>query len=340
MGHFPAGTSAKLAVHFAQFILKDSFGQYDYGPNMNMHHYNSTVPPTYDLKSIQVPITLIYGENDILTTTEDVMRLKAQLPKLMDVFPVNNSYCNHVDFLWSLNVTKQVNDPIKEILNTTDAMDWKYSGLNPTAVNTADPKANKISFERPPNPSNNLDFIPSLDYFVENLDVIIANTMPQSVNENDVAEFLRERDLQKMLFANVIDFIKSTEKLYNRLRDEFTNEISDWTDDTMAGISVAQNTVETHVKKTTVLLKDKVKYAGKTVVAGVANAENAVVVGVSKAENFVVGGVAKAEKSVVGSIVQADYFLNYGLNKANQTVANIFNSVWSRKLNRAFRFLK
>jgi len=175
--------------------------------------------------------------------------------------------------------------------------------------------------------------------------------MPQSVDENDVAEFQRERDLQKMLFANVIEFIKSTENLYNRLREEFTNEISDWTDDTIAGISVARDTVETHLKKTTVLLNNKVKYAGKSVVAGVANAENAVAVGVSKAENavvvgvsktenFVVGGVAKAEKSIVGSIVQADYFLNYGLNKANQTVVNIFNAVWSRKLNRALRFLK
>jgi len=119
----------------------------------------------------------------------------------------------------------------------------------------------------------------------------------------------------------------------------------------MAGISVARDTVETHAKKTTVLLNDKVRYASKSVVAGAANAENAVVVGVSKAENavvvgvskaenFVVGGVAKAEKSVVGSIVQADYFLNYGLTKANQTVVNIFNSVWSRKLNRALRFWK
>lgn len=271
------------------------------------------------------------------------MRLKAQLPKLMDVFPVNNSYCNHVDFLWSLNVTEKVNDPIKEILNTTDAMDWKYSGLNPTSVNemnAADLKDNKIPFERPPNPSNNLNFIPSLDYFVKNLNAIIANTMPRSVDENDVAEFQRELDLQKMLFANVIEYSKSTEKLYNRLRDEFTNEISDWTDDTMAGISVARDTVETHVKKTTVLLNDKVKYAGKSVVAGVANAENAVVVGVSKTENFVVGSVAKAEKSVVGGIVQVDYFLNYGLNKTNQTVVNIFNSVWSRKLNRALQFLK
>jgi len=98
MGHFPAGTSSNLAAHFAQFILKgtvmvpiiqhtntrcewrfpifnpfrlitDSFGQYDYGRALNLRHYNSTEPPTYNLKSIRVPITLIYGENDILADT-------------------------------------------------------------------------------------------------------------------------------------------------------------------------------------------------------------------------------------------------------------------------------
>jgi len=98
MGHFPAGTSSNLAAHFAQFILKgmsaiatttpddrgageilqffdpfylftDTFGQYDYGRVLNLRHYNSTEPPAYDLKSIRVPITLIYGENDILADT-------------------------------------------------------------------------------------------------------------------------------------------------------------------------------------------------------------------------------------------------------------------------------
>jgi len=50
-------------------LFTDTFGQYDYGHAMNLRHYNSTEPPTYDLKSIRVPITLIYGENDILANT-------------------------------------------------------------------------------------------------------------------------------------------------------------------------------------------------------------------------------------------------------------------------------
>jgi len=61
-------------VKFSEFLIRfvcfaDTFGQYDYGRAMNLRYYNSTEPPTYDLKSIQVPITLIYGENDILADT-------------------------------------------------------------------------------------------------------------------------------------------------------------------------------------------------------------------------------------------------------------------------------
>lgn len=35
-----------------------------------MKYYNTTEPPTYDLKSIQVPIVLIYGQNDIIADVE------------------------------------------------------------------------------------------------------------------------------------------------------------------------------------------------------------------------------------------------------------------------------
>lgn len=52
------------------FLVTESFGQFDYGPVLNVRHYNSTEPPTYDLKSINVPITLIYGENDLLADEE------------------------------------------------------------------------------------------------------------------------------------------------------------------------------------------------------------------------------------------------------------------------------
>jgi lysosomal acid lipase/cholesteryl ester hydrolase len=38
-GHYPAGTSTKTLVHFAQLINSDKFNEYDYGPVRNMDIY-------------------------------------------------------------------------------------------------------------------------------------------------------------------------------------------------------------------------------------------------------------------------------------------------------------
>lgn len=56
------------------------------------------------------------------------MRLKAQLPKIMDAVLIYSPSFNHFDYLWSKNVNEQINDPVINVLNTTDNMNWKYSG--------------------------------------------------------------------------------------------------------------------------------------------------------------------------------------------------------------------
>jgi len=58
------------------------------------------------------------------------MKLKSQLPRLMDAVMIDNPYFNHLDFMWSIEVNERVNDPIKETLRKTDNMDWEYSGPN------------------------------------------------------------------------------------------------------------------------------------------------------------------------------------------------------------------
>lgn len=52
------------------YFFIDGFGQYDYGHSMNLKYYNSTKSPAYNLKSIQVPITLMHGKNDLLSTID------------------------------------------------------------------------------------------------------------------------------------------------------------------------------------------------------------------------------------------------------------------------------
>ncbi|KAE9542562.1 hypothetical protein AGLY_002473 [Aphis glycines] len=323
MGHFPAGTSSNLAAHFAQFILKDSFGQYDYGRALNLRHYNSTEPPTYNLKSIRVPITLIYGENDILADTTDVLKLRAQLPMVLDAFPAKSPYFNHVDFLWSTHVTEQINNPVKEILQKTDNLGWTYTGTAATAV----PVNAAVPVHRPQNQMQlNLmpgimNLAPGLEFFAENLDAIIASTMPQPVDERDAAVFEREREQQKLLFGGVIRFAQAAEKKYGQLKEEITNEITGWADDVATG-------AETRVKQTAVLVNGKIALAGHSVVGAV-----------GKAENFVVGGVGKAEQSVAMGIGKAHNYVNYGLNKADRAVGNALNATVGR-VSRVFWFWK
>lgn len=328
MGHFPAGTSSNLAAHFAQFILKDTFGQYDYGSALNLRHYNSTEPPAYDLKSINVPVTLIYGENDILADAVDVMKLKAQLPMVVDAFPAKSPYFNHVDFLWSSNVTEQINDPIKATLQKTDDLGWTYSGPAATATAVA-VDADVPAGYRPPiqtlqlNPPSGgaVDLAPSLEFFAENLDAIIASTMPRPADERDAAAFDREREQQRLLFGGVIRFAQAAEKKYGQLREEITNEIAGWADDVATG-------AESRAKQTAVLVNGKIAFAGQSVAGAV-----------GKAEHFVVGGVGKAEQSVVVSISKAQNYVNYGLNRADRAVGDALNATVGR-VGRVFWFWK
>ncbi|VVC24410.1 Partial AB-hydrolase lipase domain,Alpha/Beta hydrolase fold [Cinara cedri] len=230
-GHYPAGTSSKLAAHFAQFMMNDNFSQYDYGPVMNLHYYNSTIPPMYNLESNQVPTTLFYGDNDLIADVKDVAKLKSQLPKLMDFVLVDNPYCNHLDFMWSINVNSQINDPIKAILKETDVMAWKYTGPRPsTTIQETNNDGLSNAVDRMPNSINNMETLPDLDFFEENLDTIIAKTMPRSVEENDVTEFQRQREVLNIILRNLMNFIKSIDMRKKSLQDGFTNELSEWND--------------------------------------------------------------------------------------------------------------
>lgn len=255
--------------------------------------------------------------------TQDVLKLRAQLPMVMDAFPAKSPYFNHVDFLWSTEVTEQINNPIKEILQKTDNLGWTYTGPAATAV----PVSAAVHVHRPPNQmqlnlmSGITNLAPGLEFFAENLDAIIASTMPQPVDERDAAVFEREREQQKLLFGGVIRFAQAAEKKYGQLKEEITNEITGWADDVATG-------AETRVKQTAVLVNGKIALAGHTVVGAV-----------GKAENFVVGGVGKAEQSVAVGIGKAHNYVNYGLNKADWAVGNALNATVGR-VSRVFWFWK
>ncbi|KAI5702933.1 hypothetical protein M8J75_005719 [Diaphorina citri] len=118
LGHTPAGGSTRTLVHFAQFIDSGKFRQFDYGKDENLHIYNSTFPPKYDLKFISTKVAFFYADNDLLTNEQDVKELYTLLPNPVGLFKVNFTYFNHLDFLWAKDVKALVYNDLLLVLKT------------------------------------------------------------------------------------------------------------------------------------------------------------------------------------------------------------------------------
>uniref|UniRef100_A0A8D8QN01 Lipase 3 n=1 Tax=Cacopsylla melanoneura TaxID=428564 RepID=A0A8D8QN01_9HEMI len=102
VGHDPAGISAKALFHYAQFINNpNTFRQFDYGPLENVQHYNSSVPPDYNVSAITAKVAFFYGPNDPLANEKDVKLFYPRLPNPIGLFRVNFSTFTHIDFLWA-----------------------------------------------------------------------------------------------------------------------------------------------------------------------------------------------------------------------------------------------
>lgn len=49
-------------------LFDGDFVLYDHGPVGNMEKYNRKTPPSYDLSNVRVPVSLYYGETDLIVT--------------------------------------------------------------------------------------------------------------------------------------------------------------------------------------------------------------------------------------------------------------------------------
>ena len=82
LNHYPCGCSLKCLIHFIQIIENKKFIFFDYKKEANFHIYNQIVPPEYDFSKIkEIPIILIGGEKDKLSTREDIKWLLNELNK-------------------------------------------------------------------------------------------------------------------------------------------------------------------------------------------------------------------------------------------------------------------
>lgn len=99
-GHFPSGCATKQFVHYGQVIHSKQFRKFDYGIVQNFIKYNSFSPPEYNLTNVNAKIVLYYVKNDGIILSSHVERLKKQLPNVVESNLLQDSFFNHVDYIW------------------------------------------------------------------------------------------------------------------------------------------------------------------------------------------------------------------------------------------------
>lgn len=66
---YPGGFATKCYIHYGHCVKNGGkFVMFDYGSKQNLRLYGSPKPPEYPLKNISVPIYLVYGTRDSLST--------------------------------------------------------------------------------------------------------------------------------------------------------------------------------------------------------------------------------------------------------------------------------
>ncbi|XP_045485220.1 lipase 3-like [Pieris rapae] len=114
--YYPDNVAVKSLYHFAQVSLRKQFAQYDNGALENLKIYGSVSPPKYDLSKVKMPVALLCGANDKLSTLDDVALLRAALPNVIQYTVLNWKRANHLDLVWGKTMEKYLFPDILKIL--------------------------------------------------------------------------------------------------------------------------------------------------------------------------------------------------------------------------------
>jgi len=121
MKHFPAGTSLKTLLHYAQNILYSTFKRWDYGdPGSNMIAYGHLTAPEYDLRMATVPTWSFYSKGDLLLDYKDSEILHSKLPNLKQSILIDRDSFGHMDYIDGADLKEKVNIPVLNILKTVN----------------------------------------------------------------------------------------------------------------------------------------------------------------------------------------------------------------------------
>ncbi|XP_052570156.1 tear acid lipase-like protein [Peromyscus californicus insignis] len=106
-GQIPAGTSVRSILHFSQGIRTGLFQAYNWdSESLNMHHYNQSTPPIYNVENMKVQTVIWNGGQDILANPIDVKNLVAKTYNL--VYHKKIGDYNHLDFIIGKDVAEKV----------------------------------------------------------------------------------------------------------------------------------------------------------------------------------------------------------------------------------------
>lgn len=112
--HNPSRTNLKSVKHFVQQIINyDGFlRKFDYGETINIEKYGQNKPPAYDVTSINVPVYMYYGDNDVLCTKNNVDRLVSEIKNNKARFYPG---WGHLCYFWGVDRQMFVNDLIEDL---------------------------------------------------------------------------------------------------------------------------------------------------------------------------------------------------------------------------------
>lgn len=129
-GHLPAGASTKTLAHYAQEIRNEGrFQQFDYGFDGNMKRYGDKAPPAYPIEKITLPIALLSGDNDWLSSVNDAKNLYQHLINPIERTIIHDF--NHLDFLFGKKAPEKVYKNILDLLRiTNDNISFKNKNIS------------------------------------------------------------------------------------------------------------------------------------------------------------------------------------------------------------------
>lgn len=116
----PAGISTKAVIHASQLTLSVNYQQYNYELFGNLAKYGRFTPPVYDLRRVNIPVAIWYGDSDWLSSTVDVDRLASVLPDVIEKYLIPVHW-NHLDFIWAKNARSILYDRMVNVMQRNES---------------------------------------------------------------------------------------------------------------------------------------------------------------------------------------------------------------------------